>query len=165
MTNEKMPNDLAEGYIGQAKALAASHERVVEAVKTELLPCPFCGASSEALHVGVKGMSIVSYVECQQCLASQSGYDTKDEAIAAWNTRVARQEPRWIPVGERLPETPDPWPVQVWAVILIAGRQFYQSAKFYKNEWTDDEGRIIEDDLAIVIAWQPIAPYTPEEQK
>jgi hypothetical protein len=70
----------------------------------------------------------------------------------------------WISVGKRLPETPNAWPVQVLIYLTIAGIEFYQTAKFYKDEWTDDAGHLIEAP-AEVIAWMPILPYTQDEGK
>lgn len=71
-----------------------------------LLPCPFCGgeASSDgrikygrpltdAWWPDHKPITEAFYVNCMKCGAVSrsgivNGYQTKDEAIAAWNTRT-----------------------------------------------------------------------------
>lgn len=77
----------------------------------QLKPCPFCGQTpgidySDALDAYV--------VVCEDCPANQFD-DRRGGAIATWNTRpledakdaeisALREERRWIPVSERLPE-------------------------------------------------------------
>lgn len=76
---------------------------------------------------------------------------------------AARQQ--WVAV-ETPPETPNPWPVQVWVLIRIndgeRDHDFYESGKYYEGEWFASGGKPLEDDLAKVIAWQPIQPYKQE---
>lgn len=56
-------------------------------MSNELKPCPFCGGRaylSERMNGGY-------YVECESiggCLAESGKYDTKGQAIEAWNRRV-----------------------------------------------------------------------------
>lgn len=50
----------------------------------ELLPCPFCGGTPEPRH----GTSGFYRVQCDACGSSTENYDTKEEAIAAWNRRT-----------------------------------------------------------------------------
>jgi len=47
------------------------------------LPCPFCGGVSIPMH---KDSGFYS-VQCDDCGSTTSDFDTKAEAIAAWNKR------------------------------------------------------------------------------
>ena len=47
-----------------------------------LKPCPFCGG--EARVTGYKSFWIV----CKECLSESTVFDTKNEAIKAWNRRT-----------------------------------------------------------------------------
>ena len=42
--------------------------------------CPFCGGEAKLMDNG-------HWVWCQHCLVESTYYDTKEEAIKAWNTR------------------------------------------------------------------------------
>lgn len=144
-------------------------------MKTEqekLLSCPFCGGEAAWARKTHPTMPELQYgVACigtsRRCAALIQYRESEEQAADDWNTRYNASQ--WVAVSERLPENPNPWPIQVWAYIEVttAGthiHKFNQSAKFYKGEWTDDGGRIIEDELAKVVAWQYIAPYTPEDK-
>lgn len=67
--------------------------------ESEILPCPFCGS------MGIPYQTSLPYnpwgVDCK-CGAACGISNTKEQAIAAWNTR-APQSP-WIKVEDRLPE-------------------------------------------------------------
>ena len=53
--------------------------------REEFLRCPFCGGKASAIEV-------LNYdataVRCNGCHASSGNYDTKEDAIAAWNRRA-----------------------------------------------------------------------------
>lgn len=49
------------------------------------LPCPFCGGNASVIEV--MNYTAVA-VRCDSCHATSGNYDTKAEAIAAWNRRV-----------------------------------------------------------------------------
>ena len=51
-----------------------------------LLPCPFCGG--EAIVFGYH--DVFWEAECLRCHGAAGDYETKAEAIDAWNTRVER---------------------------------------------------------------------------
>lgn len=53
---------------------------------TELAPCPFCGGPAQ---ISSNGSIIDHYGRCRHCGARQMGQLSEDEAIAAWNRRVA----------------------------------------------------------------------------
>lgn len=65
----------------------------------ELLPCPFCGNNGhgpveDALHVcHVEDDQHVAYdrycAQCDKCTATMGYSDSEEEAISAWNTRLA----------------------------------------------------------------------------
>lgn len=59
----------------------------------ERKPCPFCGGKAKVVwmpYIGAEGIGLV--VECNQCWAQTGYYDTREEAIDAWNRRVERLE-------------------------------------------------------------------------
>ena len=52
---------------------------------SELKPCPFCGGEAELMvgkYYGTK------WVECKTCHAESDAFDTRAEAIDAWNRRA-----------------------------------------------------------------------------
>lgn len=49
----------------------------------KLKPCPFCGGN----NLSVEGVTFY-WVECVDCNASIAGYETKEQAIEAWNRRA-----------------------------------------------------------------------------
>ena len=52
---------------------------------TEVELCPFCGGNASVIEV-------LNYdataVRCNDCHAQSGNYDTKEDAIAAWNRRA-----------------------------------------------------------------------------
>lgn len=52
--------------------------------KVQPIPCPCCGGVSAPGH----GSNGFYYVQCGNCGLMTSNFDTKAEAIAAWNRRV-----------------------------------------------------------------------------
>lgn len=52
-----------------------------------LKPCPFCGSPS----VEIRGATAV-YAVCRLCFASSGCFDSKDDAIEAWNNRHNEKE-------------------------------------------------------------------------
>ena len=48
----------------------------------KLMKCPVCGGEAEI--VGYK----IFWVTCKECTAETKDFDTKEEAIEAWNRRV-----------------------------------------------------------------------------
>lgn len=52
----------------------------------KLKPCPFCGGEAEITKT--YAFDYYFYVGCQRCRVETGYYDTEEEAINAWNTRV-----------------------------------------------------------------------------
>lgn len=52
----------------------------------KLKPCPFCGGEAE--FVGYKSYWII----CVDCTAESAVYDSKAEAVEAWNRRVGQED-------------------------------------------------------------------------
>lgn len=83
-------------------------------MKSELLPCPFCGGEARTHYV--KGYELWE-VSCGQCGVELSSYLSEADAINAWNRRAEESRSncevlrsncevqQWIPVTERMPET------------------------------------------------------------
>lgn len=53
----------------------------------ELKPCPFCGGETKIRTYSSMGL-IAFFVRCNDCAAESTCYDTKEEAVAAWNKRA-----------------------------------------------------------------------------
>lgn len=61
---------------------------------SELRSCPFCGGEAELEHLEIDGY----LAHCSKCDGMiEKWFDTKDEAIAAWNRRP---EPRQLTMDE-----------------------------------------------------------------
>lgn len=54
-----------------------------------LLPCPHCGG--EAKISLILGNYIIACTECPSCMLG-SLYQTKEQAIAAWNRRIKTEQ-------------------------------------------------------------------------
>jgi len=53
------------------------------------LPCPFCGGLDVKIYEGIyDGLHILMYCDCG---AQGAAAETKEEAIALWNTRTNHQ--------------------------------------------------------------------------
>ena len=58
--------------------------------KSELLPCPFCGGTD--IYCADAGHKTgVWFVQCEDCGATFPHFDSKEEAITAWNTRTPKE--------------------------------------------------------------------------
>lgn len=59
----------------------------------ELLPCPFCGSKNiYCFDAGNK--TDVWFIQCDDCCATFPHFDSKQEAIDAWNKRDRISMPR-----------------------------------------------------------------------
>ena len=64
------------------------------------MSCPFCGSADVKIEDSIKQFSKVFEICCNKCKCSSGYYDTKIEAIEAWNRR-AEQTGEWL-TGEWL---------------------------------------------------------------
>ena len=56
--------------------------------KAELLNCPFCGGEAKVYSRKIDWLIDDYKVECSKCHCTTDIYDTKREAVEAWNKRV-----------------------------------------------------------------------------
>ena len=54
---------------------------------TKLEPCPFCGANMAKLNGG----ETINWIACEDCEAESGAYETKEEAVKAWNDLTGRR--------------------------------------------------------------------------
>lgn len=63
----------------------------------ELEPCPFCGSKRVAgVTISNRSRIFREYACCEDCGASTTTYETKQEAVDAWNARHKRTC-KWTP--------------------------------------------------------------------
>ena len=67
-----------------------SDDSAEEAIKPDLLPCPFCG--SEDSEFGNLVDEDDYFVSCNGCQIQQIANHTPEEAVSKWNTRVETKE-------------------------------------------------------------------------
>lgn len=60
---------------------------IKEAIKKELLPCPFCGGKAKT-----KYLCAVYIVACQNCHANGKAEPTAQKAVEFWNVRTEALE-------------------------------------------------------------------------
>ena len=60
--------------------------------KTALKPCPFCGEKRNIRVMSAGTKSILRWVCCNKCFAVSGAAETKNGAIALWNTRAYEKE-------------------------------------------------------------------------
>ena len=51
----------------------------------DLKPCPFCGGEDVII---TEYDAVVVFVQCDNCCATFPHFDSKEEAITAWNRRA-----------------------------------------------------------------------------
>lgn len=49
----------------------------------ELKPCPFCGGEAEVRMF----TATLIFVQCKNCLAGSTAFNSEDEAVKVWNRR------------------------------------------------------------------------------
>lgn len=72
----------------------------------ELKPCPFCGGKAYGYTVQTKEI-FTEYIHCERCNACSDVYETKQQAIEAWNTRhepTCQKIPGKMRYGTRVPK-------------------------------------------------------------
>ena len=94
-----------------------------------------------------------------QFVADNAGLSTFEAIEKAYNMGVSKQEPRWIPVSERLPE--DKQSVLVWCPEY---KNIY-CAYLEKEQWWIF-GAFVQVVPNAVVAWMPLPePYKAESEK
>ena len=54
---------------------------------TILKPCPFCGSTNiSVVEAGIR--TDIWFVQCEDCTATFPHFDSKAEAVMAWNRRI-----------------------------------------------------------------------------
>ncbi len=136
----------------------------------QLLPCPFCGKAGEydSSHytgrgVGPEYSGHSVYCSSQECpyftnCLDGSIFDTKKEAVNAWNTRTAS----WTAIEDGLPELNDNVPVSDEVLGMLDNDDVCIVVFHARNqEWVDHAiPRVVQ-----VVAWMPIPPYQPKTAK
>ena len=61
---------------------------MMDFMKTNLKPCPFCGGEAELRIVGIGGYDTAREIRCPRCGCGTDYYDDSQEATEAWNRRV-----------------------------------------------------------------------------
>jgi Lar family restriction alleviation protein len=144
----------------------------------ELLPCPFCGKNNGLTLELTPSETTRHFVMCTDC-GAEGPYDLGESgAIESWNTRpvedklrarIAELEAgnRWIPVEERLPETPYSdigqevlCLVNRWGEYSVFALKYDGEGKFYSGGW----GKMATDWTDRVTHWRPL-PAAPEAQQ
>lgn len=93
--------------------------------------------------------------------------ESENEDIYREIIRVLEQEPKWIPVSERLPEDGRPVLIYAWNVHhVIARYDEFRTANGYKKTWvTADAWNGNTEINHEVIAWMPLPePYKAESE-
>lgn len=118
----------------------------------ELKPCPFCGAEGyiDEIESTLSHKKIVYYPRCrtEKCPGNQGWvhYETKAEAIAAWNLRPSP----WIAVEDGLPKSTGKY---LTVRTNASGKQYSTIKNYYSCE--KKFGEFCKTDPWIT-HWQPI---------
>jgi len=134
----------------------------------ELKPCPFCGECNASAYKAKPDSIFDTWGVWCDCGAKITGYDEKQEAIDAWNTRTESKEitslkselaalkerDRWIPISEWLPGIKQ-------EVLCTHQKDKWVSTGYRKNKWQwyDTHDQCCE---IIVTHWRPL-PEAPKE--
>lgn len=81
----KSVNDCSACPLGRMPMLRCTFAWLaLEAEEDKPLPCPFCGSEAQVVIIAPTGV----YVRCKECGAFVATFNTKADAIAAWNRRA-----------------------------------------------------------------------------
>lgn len=121
--------------------------------KKKLKPCPFCGSTDLYQYIIPKDGKRRYHIICQKCRATSGGANTEEKADKAWNER---QESRWIPCSERMPE--EYTNVTVSFAHGTVTELIYSKNGIFKGMYGDYTTKII-------TAWMPLPePYKEKEE-
>lgn len=124
---------------------------------SELLSCPWCGESKAVEEEFWDEDRNYFAVRCDGCDAETPHFNSMAGAVDFWNTR-ADTAPRWIPIGERLPEELTDVLVTFvrkddlhtgYAIAYISDGYW----RFQVEHWTGDYA---------VTSWQPLPALPPK---
>lgn len=121
---------------------------------TDLSSCPFCGGEAEAL-VSATGC----VVSCSTCVAEGPPWDTKAEAIAAWNRRAAPRTPEstgeaWGLLGRILQDTAEELGCEADnEAILIAIQELKERAALPPSSGWEDGAEAMREKAAVEALW------------
>jgi len=98
--------------------------------------------------------AIAFFMDMDEC--THGGSEPIQMAIKA-----LEQEPRWIPVSERLPEKNGFYLATCDGEICGENEPFTGLAEYENGKWVDDE-----EDYQCVLAWMPLSePYKESEEE
>lgn len=107
-------------------------------ISDELLPCPFCGAPAEIVHIDEGENEGGSCVCCTRCLASSNvEFEFKENFVANWNRRSERER------RAQAVTVPDGWVKKARAAFVAAVRE--QDAG-WTNEADEGEELLVSPD-------------------
>jgi len=134
----------------------------------ELKPCPFCGECNASAYKAKPDSIFDTWGVWCDCGAKITGYDEKQEAIDAWNTRTESKEitslkselatlkerDRWIPIAkEKLPSKDER---------VIA---FSEAMKDTEADIQIAKGWMLHNPKTDITRWMPLPEVPKEETK
>ena len=80
--------------------MTLSHKDKPTGEAVSLLPCPFCGTGPSDDHLADQVQAYccgdVFSIYCEVCRVDTAEYNTREEAVTAWNTRVSTNKDETI---------------------------------------------------------------------
>lgn len=115
-----------------------------------LRPCPFCGNEAVVNHIDAQDDWWVSCNECQvQRPSVKQLVHSREEAIAAWNTRAFVTKPLTLWTPERLTERYDYWQAQVVTATMACVQLINEVVEDYEANRAADRAALTAKDERI----------------